>query len=413
MTKKSSKVLWILGAALIATGAVGVHFAWPRTLQEPGAQQTARVSRQTLRSQIQATGVVRAQVGAEVKVGARISGRVERLLANVGTPVQKGQPIAQLDDRDLRARLARTQADLAASTAQLGLVRRGARPEEIAEGRAALALAQAELNLASLELERQRSLAAKALATASELDRATRDREVTAARVASAKSRLGILQHRTLPEDLALAEARRQQAEAAVAEAQAMLSYATIAAPISGVVAAVATQEGETVAAGLNSPTFVTILDLDRLEVAAYVDEVDVGRVRVGQSASFSVDSFPDVELTGKVTAIYPRAVVQSNVVNYITTISIDKSEVHLKPDMTATVNISLEVRSNVLAVPDRAVRREGGRRVVQVLEQGRPATRPVRIGIRGAGFTEILSGLREGQTIVTGEASAPQGAGK
>ena len=105
-------------------------------------------------------------------------------------------------------------------------------------------------------------------------------------------------------------------------------------------IAQVSTQEGETVSAGLNAPTFVTLIDLERLEVAAYVDEVDVGRIRVGQRATFSVDAFPGEEFTGTVTAIYPRAVIQSNVVNYITTVAIENPDGKLKPDMTANVTI-------------------------------------------------------------------------
>jgi len=196
-------------------------------------------------------------------------------------------------------------------------------------------------------------------------------------------------------------------------EARATLSYSTLVAPIDGVVALVTTQEGETVAAGMNSPTFVTIIDLNKLEVAAYVDEVDIGRVVIGQGASFTVDSFPDVDFTGKVTSVYPRAVIQSNVVNYITTLSIDNSEGRLKPDMTATINIVLEERKGVLAVPEKALRSEGGKRVVYVVNGEGSVARAVRVGRRGGGFIEILDGLKEGDVVLVNGSTPEQGKGK
>jgi len=332
------------------------------------SRQTATVARRAPPARIQATGVVRAMVGAEVRVGSRISGKVEHLYANIGDQVKAGDPIAKIEDTDLRARVARAEAELASARAQLALLQRGARPEEISEAEAILQQAKAELPLATVELERQTRLLAQEMAAQEAADRAQRDLSVTRGRVAAARSRVEFLKHRYLPEEIELAEAQVTLAEAGVAEAQANLGYATISAPISGVVAQVTTQEGETVAAGMSSPTFVTIIDLDRLEVAAYVDEVDIGRVTIGQSATFTVDSFPDVEFTGKVTAVYPRAVIQSNVVNYITTLSIDNSEGRLKPDMTATITIVLDQPNDVPAVPEKALRSEGGKRFVYVV---------------------------------------------
>jgi RND family efflux transporter MFP subunit len=264
--------------------------------------------------------------------------------------------------------------------------------------------AVAEADLAALQEARTDALVQKGYAGQEELDRARRDTAVAQARRVAAESRAALVKTRFLPEDVALAEAKVAQAQAVVDEAEATLSYTTIAAPITGVIAQVATQEGETVSAGLNSPTFVTLIDLDRLEVAAYVDEVDVGRIAVGSPATFTVDAFPDVEFKGSVTAVYPRAVVQSNVVNYITTVRIENSEGRLKPDMTANVVIELAARANVVAVPDRALKREGGKTVVAVMgPQGREL-RPVRVGLRGGGLTEIVSGLAEGERIVTAE---------
>jgi RND family efflux transporter MFP subunit len=285
--------------------------------------------------------------------------------------------------------------------------------EEIAEAEATLQQADAELSLATTDAARQTKLLADELVSKEEADKAQRNLAVTRGKLAAAKSRLELLKHRYLPEEIALAEAKVKLADAGVLEARATLSYSTLVAPIDGVVALVTTQEGETVAAGMNSPTFVTIIDLAKLEVAAYVDEVDIGRVVIGQGASFTVDSFPDVDFTGKVTSVYPRAVIQSNVVNYITTLSIDNSEGRLKPDMTATINIVLDERKGVLAVPEKALRSEGGKRVVYVVDGEGSVAHTVRVGRRGGGYIEILEGLKEGDVVLVNGSTPEQGKGK
>lgn len=387
-------------AALAVVVLVGVLATRDTSAATEAPVRLVPVARRTLSSNVQATGLVRARTGAEVKVGARISGRVERLFANVGDRVKKGAPIAKLDDRDLRARAAKAAADLAAARAQLSVVRRGARPEEIQEVAATVAQAEAEERLAEAQARRTGGLVEKGYAGQEEGERAQRDVAVAQAKTSAARSRLELARRRYVDEDVALAEARVQQAEASLAEAQALVSFATLTAPIDGVIAQVSTQEGETVSAGMSAPTFVTLIDLDRLEVAAYVDEVDVGRVRVGQKASFSVDAFPGEEFTGTVTAIYPRAVIQSNVVNYITTVAIENPDGKLKPDMTANVTVSLDERKGVLAVPDRALRRERGRTVVYVASGAGAEPREVKVGLRGGGMAEIVSGLAEGEQV-------------
>ena len=175
------------------------------------------------------------------------------------------------------------------------------------------------------------------------------------------------------------------------------LSYATITAPINGVVGSVSTQEGETVAAGLNAPTFVTISDLSRLMVEAYVDEVDIGKVQPGQRAVFTVDAFPAVDFEGNVVAIYPKASIQDNVVKY--TVALDVTtpyEGKLRPEMTATVSILLEAR-NVLAIPSKAVQREAGRNLVYLAAAGAPGARRKRL--ERWPWTEVTSGLDEGRS--------------
>jgi RND family efflux transporter MFP subunit len=197
------------------------------------------------------------------------------------------------------------------------------------------------------------------------------------------------------------AQAELDRDRAALTNAEVQLSYAVITAPISGVIGSVSTQEGETVAAGLNAPTFVTIIDLARLQVEAYVDEVDIGKVKVGQRAIFTVDAFPADDFEGKVVAIYPKATIQDNVVKYVVALEIASPyEGRLRPEMTTSVSLQLEAR-NVLAIPAKAVRREGGKHVVFVSANGQPAPREVKLGWKDGPWTEVVSGLKEGQEVL------------
>jgi RND family efflux transporter MFP subunit len=316
--------------------------------------QVARVTRRTIGSSVKATGVVKPRIGAEVTVGSRVSGVVARLHVRIGDTVARGQLLAELETRELVAR--RDQA------------------------LAALAAAEATLQYARSDLARKRALGAADLLAAADLDLAERSR--------------------------AVAEPQRAEAAANLDFARTQLGYSRITAPIAGIVASVATQEGETVAASLAAPTFVTLVDLARLEVWAYVDETDIGAIAKGQTASFTVDTYPNHEFEGRVTAVYPQAEIRDNVVNYVTVVTFDPPRGRtLRPEMTTTVRIAVETRDNVLAVPRRAVRREQGHSFVLTPAGER---RGVTVGSRDEAYYEIVDGLREGDQVLLGEIGTP-----
>jgi RND family efflux transporter MFP subunit len=207
--------------------------------------------------------------------------------------------------------------------------------------------------------------------------------------------------------ELVAAQRQVDQGRASVKAAEANLGYATITAPIAGIIASVSTQQGETVASGsaaAQAPTFVTIIDLGRLEAHAYVDETDIGKVQVGQAAGFTVDAFPDREFAGSITAIYPKALIQLNVVTYDVVIAIDNRDGVLRPDMTTNVTITVATREQALTVPNGAVRREGSERFVLVVEDDRLVRRPIRTGWRDKSYTEMLGGVHEGDRVALGE---------
>ncbi len=372
--KRSTTVTLAL-AVIVGSGLLALVWNWRSSQRKPSAQPaTATVERRDFSATVLATGAVKPQVGAEVKVGARLSGKLQRLHANIGDRVEQGQLLAELEKDDLEAAVVQRQAEVAVADAQV-------------------VEANARLKLAEQEHIRQTALVAQNITSRSELDLAARDLEVGQA-------------------TLGLAQRRVEAARAILREAEVKRSYATLTAPIAGVVGSVSTQEGETVAAGFNAPTFVTIIDLKRLQVDAFVDEVDIGKVRPGQKALFTVDAFPGREFEGEVTAIYPKAVIQDNVVNYDVVVDVRTPyDGLLRPDMTASVIILLEARRGVLAVPEQAIKRERGKTVVY-LKADPVEARPVKLGWKDGSWVEITSGIEEGQIVlleVPGENQSPK----
>jgi multidrug efflux pump subunit AcrA (membrane-fusion protein) len=404
---RKRRLIWItVAVAVLAVGGGTTWYVLTRPTGSTGPV-TALVTRRDLSATVTATGTVKAMVGAEVKVGSRIPGQVKQLAVQVGDRVKAGQTVARLEQDDLQAAVGKARADLAASEAKLATVRNGARTQELQTAEAALRQAEANQLLALANLDRYQQLYRDGGIALQVVDTAARDHDVSAAQVRSAREQLSLVQEKYTIEDLQYAEAQVLQARAALQIAEANLGYANITAPMGGVVASVSTQQGETVTSGsaaAQAPTFVTIIDLNRLQVDAYVDETDIGKVRVGHEATFSVDAFPDKEFSGKVTAIYPKALIQQNVVTYDVVITIDNREGLLRPDMTANTTLTVAKRDKVLAIPNQAVRREEGERVVLVQDGDRLMRRSVKTGWKDKTYTEILSGLREGDRVIVGE---------
>lgn len=328
-----------------------INSFFSNTDEKENNYKTAVVTRRDIGSSVLATGIIKPMVGAEVRVGSRVSGLVKSLHANVGDYVKKGQIIAELEPSELEAKYNQSLASLQN--------------------------ARANYEYARLDFERQKSLFKQNFISQNQLDLAEKTFEIN--------------------------KAQMEQAEANLEFAKVQLEYTKITAPISGIIASVSTQEGETVAASFAAPTFVTIIDLERLEVWAYVDETDIGRINENQKATFTVDTYSDTDFEGIITAIYPKAVIQDNVVNYVATLKItDFEERILRPEMTVTVTIYLDIKENVLTVPNNAVKREQGKTVVNVLDNnGKMIQRIVKTGYSTNGYIEILDGIREGEKVI------------
>jgi HlyD family secretion protein len=289
------KTCWLILIFLMLVGVtVYVWQPWRRTtsLLAAGGPAEAVAALREINETVLAMGKVLPQVGAEVKVGSRISGRLERLHVKVGDQIEKGRLIAQIEQKDLLAAVAQRQAELALIQARLRALHLEG-PQKVAKYRAELAEREAVLRYAASDRKRQHNLWGKKSIPKQAWEEAVRNHEVAMAlrKVAQQETELARCQYE---QGVVQLKAEVARARAALQDARVQLSYARILSPLAGVVASVSTQEGETVAAGMSAPTFVTVLDLSRLQVDAYVDEVDIGKIKPGQRAWFTVESHPE-----------------------------------------------------------------------------------------------------------------------
>ncbi len=368
--------------------------------KEQYPKEAVKVKRGTVYLEVTATGVVKPQVGAQVKVGARISGKVEKLFVTRGDRVKKGQLIAIIEHKDLQDEVDRTYANYKQALAYLEKVKQSY-PEKIKAEEENLQALKAKLEQIEKEFNRKKALYQDELISKTELERIQRDYNVAKAQVKAEYYRLQALKSEYQAE-LKSAEAQVESAKDAWKEAKIRLGYAFIYAPISGVVSDVTTQQGETVVAGLNAPTFITVMDLSKLQVECYVDETDIGKIAPGQSARFTVDAYPNKVFRARVKTIYPGAIIKNNVVFYDVVLKIlDPYKNILRPEMTAQVTIIAGKKKGVLVVPTRAVKIDMSGNYYVMLKKGNKwIKKVVKVGWESEGKTEIVSGLKEGEEV-------------
>ena len=310
------------------------------------------------------TGIIKAQVGAIVKVGTRATGTLTQLKYQVGDVVKKGELIATIDDREILANIRNIEATIDS-------LKRDLEAKE------------AQYAYSKTNYEREQSLLEKEFTTKDSVDKAKREMDVAYAQVEYGKAKV------------------KESAERRKA-LEVSLSYTKIYAPISGYVSAVSTQLGETVVSGLSAAILITIIDPTKLEMWIYVDETDIGRTKPGMKIEYWVDTFRDKRFYGKIDMIYPQPEIKDNIVYYLAIVKIDpKDTTFLRPEMTTHVRIIVEEKRDVLVVPNNALRFEEGKTVVYFKGKDKTEAKQVTPGIRDDKFTEITKGLNEGETIV------------
>lgn len=378
-----------LGWLALAIAVVAALLLWFWPADTRVQWQTHKLDRADMVLTAMATGNL--QPKSEVSVGAEISGLVSEVLVSENDEIHRGQVLARFDTEELDVALLQATAGLELS-------------------RASLAEARATLEEAAVDERRTESLVQRGTSPQATLDKAVATQKRAEAKTAYAKATV-------------------RQAEATVSQARTRLEKAVITSPIDGVVLQRSIEPGATVAANFQTPVlFLLAEDLRQMELHVSMDEADVGLVKAGQNATFTVDAWSGREFSAKVLKVFLYPTVENNVVTYTTVLSVDNSEHLLQPGMTATATITTGRRDKSLRVPSIAFRftppateSEGGGMLshpasrtkgdspasgntLWVLENDEPRRVIVRTGYTDGRYTELLSDeLAEGDEVLTG----------
>ena len=391
---------WLALAGLLAAVALAV---WRPGMQDREAKvlATAEVRTGDVRKVLQATGIVKAQVGAIVRIGARATGTIKEMHVRVGDAVKAGQTIAVIDDRELQAQREEALAKLERAKAEKLRVD-DVYPRRIAEADAQLKLAEAQWDYAKANATRQTQLLRQNLVARDTQEAAMREELVTANTVRARKATLDLNKTEFLKEKVK-ADKSVEEAEAGLQTIVTRITYTQIVSPIDGVVSQVSTQQGETVVAGLQVANLITVLDPTRLEMWIYVDETDVGQVKPDMPVEVRVDAYADTVFTGGVETIYPQPEIRDNIVYYqaLVRLSADNAT-RLRPEMTTQCQIVVQKKSGVLVIPNSALKWVDNRQTVFLVEDGKAERVYPELGLAGLNETEVLSGLAAGQLVAT-----------
>jgi len=342
--KKSS---WITGAVVLALAAGGAAWWWSHS--QTGAVvawRTGQIERGALQATVSASGTVNPVT--QVSVSSQISGQVRQVLADFNAEVKAGQLIAEIDPETYEYRVRSAQADVDAARANVLTAQANA-----AASRAAISRAQTDVAEAQRIHDRNLQLVDRGFIAQSEADRTRAALASSQELLKSAQAQLGVTEAQ-----IKTAQASVAQKEAVLAQARVDLGRTQIKSPVNGIVIKRTVERGQTVAASLQAPElFVIAQNLSDMQVDASIDEADVGRIRTGQKASFTVDAFPGQTFEGKVSLVRKAGQNVSNVVTYIAVIAFANPSGKLLPGMTANVRVVTDVRDDVLKVPNAALR--------------------------------------------------------
>lgn len=363
MKKKIFSKVWI-GMILVIVIAVAAWLFSGGKKEEKINFKQEKVATHTLQNSITATGTIEAVTS--VTVGTQVSGIVNKLYVDYNSVVKKGQVIAELDKTNLISELNTAKANLAST--------------------------ESNLSYQSANMKRYQTLYKKGLVSADEYENA-------------------LLTYRQAKEQVVSSRENVQKA-------QTNLGYATITSPIDGTVISKSVEEGQTVAASFNTPELFTIAkDLKNMQVIANVDEADIGGVAVGNRVNFTVDAYPDDTFEGVVKQVRLEATTTNNVVTYEVVISAPNADLKLKPGLTANVTIFTKEQADILSVANKALRftptKETvgkdmkivdckGKNKVWTLNGNTLTAHSVNIGQSDAMHTQIISGIKAGQSVVT-----------
>lgn len=375
-------------AVLLILSLAGFFIYKSISKPETRVLETAKVEIGQIRGVLVETGIIKPQVGALVKIGARATGTIEQMRVKIGDRARKGELIALIDDREIRKSIEQQKASLSASESTLSQIEI-TYPDRILE-------AKTNYEYAKITFERETELLKHEYTTRDNVDRARSQYEAAEANYKRLQN-----EYRT---QMQIAKANIDDIRAQLQQQETRLTYTKIYSPMDGIVSDVTAQEGETIVAGLQVANLVTVLDPTLLEMWIYVDETDIGRVHPGQQVEYYVDTFPDRKFHGSIENIYPQPVVKENIVYYLAIVKVSTEDTEfLKPEMTAHVKIIFAEKKDILTAPNAAIKFEKGKQVAyKVTGVNKVEKVEIETGIRGEDNTEIISGIKEGDVLAT-----------
>ncbi|MBX9903459.1 MAG: HlyD family efflux transporter periplasmic adaptor subunit [Burkholderiales bacterium] len=343
MNKKKITLMAGVAVALVIAGTAYWYFGGTPA---QAAFRTAIIERGNLVAAVSATGTLNPVVS--VQVGSQVSGQIKEIFVDYNSVVKQGDVIARIDPESFALRVNQAMSDLEASRATALTQRANVAALQAEVSRAQVALAETER-----DLKRNQMLVEKGFVSQAALEKTQSAVAIAAEQVKTAQAQraVGEAQIRN-------GEALVKQRESQLAQARVDLERTTIRAPVDGIVISRSVDAGQTVAASLQAPVLFQIArNLTDMQVEASIDESEIGRVAIGQDATFTVDSFPGRTFRGKITQVRKAALVVQNVVTYVAIISAANPDLTLLPGMTTNVRITVANRDQVLRVPNAALR--------------------------------------------------------
>lgn len=374
---------WLALSLLTILAGATVWFVGKNETGEQVHYLTEAVKRQNLDKTVLATGTVRAK--QRIEVGAQVSGKIQRIYVSLGQAVKSGELIAEIDSRNQQNNLDKAQAQLAVYRTQL-------KAKETA------------LGVAKANYQRYSKLYQQKSGSLSDLDSAK-------STLASAQAAVDELNNQI------------QIAEISVRDASLDLGYTKITSPIDGVIVSIPMSEGQTVNANQSSPTIVQVADLSKMQVKMEIAEGDIAQVKKGQAVEFNTLAEPQRLYRGEIESLDPALTSLSDnnyseksgntdAVYYYANVLVDNHDQSLRIGMTAQTKVVIAQKNDILTVPTSALKKQRKHYVVSVLEGDKVVDKEIQIGLQNSQYTEVLSGLREGEAVIMTTRSASEKVG-
>ena len=329
------------------------------------------IQKRTITQIVEATGTI--EPINTVSIGSQVSGRIDEIFVDYNSHVEKGQLLAQIDTSLFRAQLQQAEAN-------------------INNAKATLQKNKALLDYDTKTYHRYKNLYERNLVSKNDLDEAESAYKSDLAQVSAARASI-------------------MQAEANYATASANMGYTKIVSPVKGIVISKEVEVGQTVAASFQTPTLFTVAeDLTKMQIETSVSEADIGKVVVGQDVNYTLDGYPDLVFTGKVSQVRLSPTTESNVVTYTVIIEVENNEGKLLPGMTANVSIITGKKEDILTVPNVALKftvagntQKYDQKGIWINKKGKPVRVNIETGVSDDNYTEVISDkIKEGDIVYT-----------